>query len=53
MHEMNGGRYPRASDPVNFKKARIHIRELSRNVGLNQKNILFDMSVNHWDMPSK
>jgi hypothetical protein len=30
MHEMNGGRYPRSSDPENFKKARIHIREISR-----------------------
>ncbi|HKL43926.1 MAG TPA: hypothetical protein VJ892_01460, partial [Candidatus Absconditabacterales bacterium] len=53
MHEMNGGRYPRSSDPVNFKKAWIHIRELSREIGLDQKNILFDMSVNHRDMPSK
>lgn len=53
MHEMNGGRYPRASDPDNFKKARIHIRELSRKLWLDQKNILFDMSVNHRDMPSK
>jgi len=53
MHEMNWWRYPRASDPKNFKKARIHIRNLSRNIWLDQKNILFDMSVNHWDMPSK
>jgi len=53
MHEMNWGRYPRSSDPENFKKARIHVRDLSREVWLDQKNILFDMSVNHWDMPSK
>lgn len=53
MHEMNGWRYPWSSNPEYFKKARIHIRELSRNVWLDQKNILFDMSVNHWDMPTK
>ncbi len=53
MHEMNWWRYPRASDPDNFKKARIHIRNLSRNIDLDQSNILFDMSVNHRDMPSR
>lgn len=53
MHEMNGGRYPRSSNPVNFKKARIHVRELSRAEGLDQKNILFDMSVNARDLPAK
>jgi ABC-type cobalt transport system substrate-binding protein len=30
MHEMNGGRYPRSSNPTTFKKAWIHVRELSR-----------------------
>ncbi len=30
MHEMNGGRYPRSTNPYRFKKARIHVRELSR-----------------------
>jgi len=34
MHEMNGGRYSRSSDPINFQKARIHVRELSREEGL-------------------
>lgn len=53
MHEMNGGRYPRSSDPKNFKKARIHIRNLSREEWLQSENILFDMSVNHRDMPTK
>ncbi len=53
MHEMNWGRYPRASDPDNFKKARIHIWDLSRSINLDQSNILFDMSVNHRDMPSR
>ena len=53
MHEMNWWRYPRSSDPENFKKARIHIREISRKLWLSQENILFDFSVNHWDMPTK
>jgi ABC-type cobalt transport system substrate-binding protein len=30
MHEMNGGRYPRSSDPYRFKKAWVHVREISR-----------------------
>ena len=53
MHEMNGGRYPWGSNPKAFKEARIHVRQLSRTAGLNQENILFDFSVNHWDMPTK
>ncbi len=53
MHEMNGGRYPRSSDPASFKKAWIHVREISREEGLNQYNILFDMSVNARDLPAK
>lgn len=52
MHEMNGGWYPWGSDPVNFQQARRHVWELSREVGLTQKNILFDMSVNGWDIPT-
>jgi hypothetical protein len=52
MHEMNGGRYPRASNPETFKQARIHVRNLSRTAGLNQSDILFDFSVNHWCMPT-
>jgi hypothetical protein len=53
MHEMNWWRYPRWSNPEEFKKARIHVRELSREIWLNQNNILFDFSVNHRDMPTK
>jgi len=53
MHEMNGGRYPRSSNPKNFKKAWIHVRELSRAEGLTNSNILFDMSVNARDLPAK
>lgn len=52
MHEMNGGRYPWGSDPVNFQQAWRHVWELSRQVWLTQKNILFDMSVNGWDIPT-
>lgn len=53
MHEMNGGRYPRSSNPEAFKKAWIHVWNLSREVGLSTNNILFDFSVNHRDMPTK
>lgn len=50
---MNGWRYPRSSNPENFKKAWIHVRELSRAEWLKQNNILFDMSVNARDLPAK
>lgn len=53
MHEMNGGRYPRSSNPTAFKKAWIHVWKLSREVGLTKSNILFDMSVNARDLPAK
>ncbi len=53
MHEMNGGRYPRSSNPYRFKKAWIHVREISRKAWLDQSNILFDMSVNARDLPAK
>lgn len=53
MHEMNWGRYPWGSDPDGFKDAWKHVWNLSREIWLDQKNILFDMSVNHWDMPAK
>ena len=52
MHEMNGWRYPRSSNPEKFKAARIHVRSLSRTVWLNEENIAFDFSVNHRDMPT-
>ena len=52
MHEMNWWRYPRWSNPEQFKQARIHVRELSREIWLDQNNILFDFSVNHRDMPT-
>lgn len=53
MHEMNGWRYPRSSNPEKFKAAWIHVWTLSRVVWLNEENILFDFSVNHRDMPTK
>ena len=53
MHEMNGWRYPRASNPEKFKAAWIHVRTLSRLAWLNEEDIAFDFSINHWDMPTK
>ena len=53
MHEMNWWRYSRWSNPEQFKQARIHVRELSREEWLDQNNILFDFSANHRDMPTK
>ena len=53
MHEMNGWRYPRSSNPESFKTAWIHVWTLSRIVWLTEENILFDFSVNHRDMPTK
>jgi beta-mannanase len=53
MHEMNGGRYPRSSNPEAFKKAWIHVWNLSRAAGLTTQNILFDMSLNDRDLPAK
>lgn len=52
MHEMNGWWYARASNPEMFKKAWIHVWNLSRLVGLTQQDLLFDFSINHWDMPT-
>lgn len=52
MHEMNGGWYPWGSDPVSFQQAWRRVWEISREVGLTQKNILFNMSVNGWDIPT-
>lgn len=52
MHEMNGWRYPWASNPEWFKYARIHVWNLSREAWLTEENIAFDFSVNHRDMPT-
>ena len=53
MHEMNGGRYPRSSNPMTFKKAWIHVWNMARKIGLNSGDIQFDFSVNHRDMPTR
>ncbi|MDO4713662.1 MAG: glycosyl hydrolase [bacterium] len=53
MHEMNGGWYPWSSNPEAFQEAWRHIWRLSRAVGLDQSHILFDFSVNAWDLPAK
>ena len=53
MHEMNWGWYPWSSNPEKFKQAWIHVRNLSRRLWLSENDILFDFSVNHWDMPTK
>lgn len=52
MHEMNGSWYSWSGDPTNFKKAWIHIYELSREEGLDTQSILFIMSVNSQDLPT-
>lgn len=52
MHEANGWRYPWSWDPEAYKDAWEHVYALSREEGLDTTNILFDFSVNHWDMPS-
>lgn len=53
MHEMNGWWYPRSSDPANFAKAWKRVWQLSRDAWLTKEDILFDMSVNGWDMPTR
>lgn len=53
MHEMNGSWYSWSGDPENFKKAWRHVYELSRTAGLDNTNILFIMSMNSQDLPSK
>ncbi len=52
MHEMNGSWFSWSGDPENFKKAWIHIYELSRKAGLDTSNILFIFSVNSEDLPA-
>ena len=52
MHEMNGGRYPWSSDPINFQKARKRVYDLSRKAGLDKQNIQFIFSFNIHDMPA-
>lgn len=53
MHEMNGSWYSWSGDPENFKKAWKHIHKISRDIGLSQSRILFVLSSNSQDLPSK
>ena len=50
-HEMNGGWYSWASDPIYYPLLWKKIWKLSRDAKLDQKNILFDYSVNSQDLP--
>lgn len=53
MHEMNGGRYSRASQPEDFKRARRYVYRLARNtIGLGSDKLLFSLSFNSQDLPT-
>ncbi len=52
MHEMNGGRYSRSSNPYRFKQARKHMRILAAKQWLKSDSIKFIFSVNHRDLPT-
>lgn len=53
MHEMNGGRYSRASHPEAFKQARIWVYEKARvGHGLQSDTLLFSLSFNSQDLPT-
>jgi len=53
MHEMNGSWYSWSGDPGNFKRSWRRIHQMSREIGLSPENILFVMSINSQDLPSK
>ena len=50
-HEMNGGWYSWASDDIYYPLMWQRVWQWSRDVGLDQHNILFDFSVNSQDLP--
>ncbi|MDD5376736.1 MAG: glycosyl hydrolase [Candidatus Gracilibacteria bacterium] len=52
MHEMNGSWFSWSGDPDAFKRAWVHVYELSRKAGLDNSNILFIFSVNSEDLPA-
>ena len=52
MHEMNGSWYSWSGNPSEFRRAWAHVFALSREAGLDRKNILFDFSINSEDLPS-
>lgn len=54
MHEMNGGRYSRASNPEQFKKAWIHVYNMARyTMKIQSDQLLFSLSFNSQDLPTK
>ncbi len=53
MHEMNGGRYSRASKPEEFKKARRYVHTMARkDFDLQSDKLLFSLSFNSQDLPT-
>jgi beta-mannanase len=53
MHEMNGGRYSRASAPDDFKRAWKKVRKIARTKhGLKSDTLLFSLSFNSQDLPT-
>jgi beta-mannanase len=53
MHEMNWGRYSRASDPDAFKQARINTYNLARRtMNIQSDKLLFSLSFNSQDLPT-
>ncbi len=52
MHEMNWWWFIWSWDPKNYKKAWKRMRLISQKLWLDNNNILFVFSVNHWDSPS-
>jgi hypothetical protein len=53
MHEMNGGRYSRASDPESFKQAWIRVYTLARRtMKIQSDRLLFSLSYNSQDLPT-
>ena len=54
MHEMNGGRYSRASQPESFKQAWKKIHTLARDtMNISSGQLLFSLSYNSQDLPTK
>ncbi len=54
MHEMNWGRYSRASQPDSFKQAWINVYNLARNtMNIQSDKLLFSLSYNSQDLPTQ
>ena len=53
MHEMNGGRYSRASHPEDFQPAWRHVWKIARKThNLQSDKLLFSLSFNSQDLPT-